>query len=154
MEQKVRVEDMEEIDVPLVTLELMGDGYVLDSYGVYEKSYLLIPDEIGVRTSRETGDGWWDYMEFTYYRLRVENMAYRLAESEAVEMTLWGYEPAVPVETDSGFDTVWLSDDEGSQYLVACAGDVAITIEQTSDGDLMAVLPQIYDIVMEYRANT
>jgi hypothetical protein len=69
-------------------------------------------------------------------------------------MTSWGYGAAVPVESNSGFDAVWLSDGEDFQYLVASVGDVTITIEQSSDSDLMAVLPEIYDIVTEYRANT
>ena len=148
------VENLEEEQVPAVTLQLLDENYVLEFCGVYEKSHLLIPDEIGVRTSREKGNGWLDNMVFTYYRLRSETMAYRLAESESVEMTPWGYGAAVPVESNSGFDAVWLSDGEDFQYLVACVGDVAITIEQSSDNDLMAVLPEIYDIVAEYRANT
>ena len=148
------VENLEEEQVPAVTLQLLDESCALEFCGVYEKSHLLIPEEIGVRTSREKGNGWLDDMVFIYYRLRSETMAHRLAESESVEMTSWGYGAAVPVESNSGFDAVWLSDGEDFQYLVACVGDVTITIEQSSDSDLMAVLPEIYDIVTEYRANT
>ena len=149
-----RVWDLENANVPLVTLALVDESYVLDSCSVYEKSHLLVPDEIGVRTLWEETPGWWDNMKFTYYRLRGETMAYCLAESEAEEMTVWRRKLALPVETDSGFDAVWFFDDgEGFQCLAACAGDVTVTIELDSEGDLLAVLPQIYDIVTEYRAS-
>ena len=148
------VENLEEEQVPAVTLQLLDESYVLEFCGVYEKSHLLIPEEIGVRTSREKGNGWLDDMVFIYYRLRSETMAHRLAESEAEEIAAWRHELASPVETDSGFDAVWLFEDEWLTYLTACTGDVAITIKLDSEGDLLAVLPEIYDIVTEYRANT
>lgn len=150
-----RVLDLETAEVPLVTLEVVDGKYTPDYASMHEKSHLLVPDEVGVYTSLEAGGGKWYYMEFTYYRLRSETMAYRLAESEAVEMAAWGYEPALPVGADGGFDAVWFSEDgEGGQYLTACVGDVAITMEQASAGDLLAVLPEICGIVTDYRANT
>lgn len=139
-------------DAPLVTLALVDEDYEPHNGGVTKKDSLLVPEEIEVYSSWEDG-GEWSCMEFRYYRLRSENMACRLAEDEA-QQTGWRKDPAQPVETNSGFDAVWFcEDEEGFQYLTACAGDVAITIEQESDGDLMACLPEIYEIVTDYRAN-
>jgi len=156
------------IEVPAVSLQTIeGDAYIgyAGDVGVnvgYRKG-LLLPLEVQITDWEDwtTGDGnfWYRGMTFTYYRLRSEESALRLAEENR-------HDTALPLTDPCGFDAAWWVETDAreapalplgttvllrEQYLTAVVDDVVITLHYEGSGDLPASLPELYHIVTAYR---
>lgn len=151
--------------LPLVTLELFEKEpfYAAPedagpSTDVAHMHWLLIPDEIEIdsRGMRDSDADWYSdaylsdpdvSLDFHYYRLRTESLAQKLAQDEMLRTC-----DRVRVYQNQGFSTAYFHTlKNGNQFLCARAGDVVIELSYRGSGDVTAHLPELYDIVMDYR---
>ena len=154
-------------NLPLVTLDVLEEEihYAPEPYGpginVNFRRWPLVPQEIHINSidlwkNPGTVEDWMEAdrirnydarMDFSYYHLLSENMARRMTEEEAA-----GMRESETIVMDDGFDEAWLSvSDWEYQTLWAREGDVVIKAFYKGSGDLRDVLPEIYEIVMDYR---